>query len=78
MYDHLNMFKMGAGSNPPNDIWNQFELTAASNSGDDDDLDFDLADILEDPFANLADLDLSIESDLCIKEVKYFPAFTIL
>ncbi len=69
MYEHHNMLKMGAGSNPPNTVWNEFDLVAASNSGDDDDLDFDLADILEDPFANLADLDLSIESDLCIKEV---------
>lgn len=71
MYEQFDMFKMGGGSNPTNGVSNEFGFTAAaSNSSDDDyDQDFDLADILEDPFANLDDLDLSIESNLCLKEV---------
>jgi hypothetical protein len=60
---------VGAGSNLTCDDRNKFEFTAASNSSDDDYPDFDIMDILEDPFANLDDLDISRKSELCFKEV---------
>ncbi len=73
MYDHLDTFKMGEGSNPTNYVWNESELKVTTpKSSKYDDLYFDLADILEDPFENLDDLNLNIESNICLKEVNHF------
>ncbi len=73
MYDHLDTFKMCEGSNPTNYVWNESELTVTtSKSSKYDDLFFDLADILEDPFENLDDLDQNIESNVYLKEVNHF------
>ena len=69
MYDHLE--EVDAGSNSSDDIWNEFEVAAATSSSisDDDDLDFDLANMIVDPFDNMNDA--RIEPELGTKQVDH-------
>ncbi len=73
MYDHLE--EIETGSNPFDDILNEFEVAGASSiSSDDDDLDFDFANMIVDPFENMNDEYAKIKSDLVLKQVNSFLA----